>query len=456
MRLTVLYCDTRGIRRGIVSDDLPDQDQAAVEPIARLLRRLGHDVLFYGARFDNLPDLPASLRSADAVVNLCDGSGVDGSVGPSAPALLQHLGIPFTGCSVDPYLLSIDKALVRRALARAHVPVPAGRVFASEDMVGAASMAFPVIVKPREGYGSLGIDRRCVVFDPAQLSAAVRRARLAGDGDVLVEQFLPGRELSVGVIGPADAPLLLPPVEFQFGRTFRGRPAVRTLRSKHDPNSAEYRDVSVRRASLTRALEAEVSAISETAWRALGGDGYGRVDLRLDESGRPFVIEVNANCSLEMGPEPCDCGTMVLAARLAGWEDERLLGSILEAGLARASRGLSPIRSTMSGRWTPATGHSAHALRPIDQGEILGHLGDAEPAGRAARRPWQIGEAWVAPAPPLRSARAVAAADADAHVEAKDGQLILSAARPIDRFEEIRVGGTCCRRGTRIHVRTAA
>ncbi|MGC4116117.1 MAG: hypothetical protein QM765_16355 [Myxococcales bacterium] len=228
------------------------------------------------------------------------------------------------------------------------------------------------------------------------------------------------------------------------------------MRSKHDPNSDEYRDVRVGRASLAPALETEVVEISQAAWKALGGDGYGRVDLRLDEAGRPFVIEVNANCSLEVGPESCDCGTMVLAARLAGWDDTALLDAILSAGLARAARGLPPVRSTMSGRWTPSRGHSAHALRPIDEGEILGHLADAEPAGRGARRPWQIGADWVAPAPPLRSARAASAAEADAHVESKGGQLILSAARPIGRFEEIRVGGRCCRRGTRIHVRTAA
>lgn len=456
MRLTLLYCDTRGVERGTASDGLPDQDELAVEPVARLLREVGHEVHPFAATFETLEDLPGALRGCEAAVNLCDGSGVDGTVGPGAPALLQHLGLPFTGCSADPYLLSIDKAHVRRVLAAAGVKVPEGRVFASEGrMEAAAGLPLPAIVKPREGFGSLGIDHRSVIHDPALLAAAVRRARRAGDGDVLVERYLPGRELSVALIGPADAPLVLPAVEFRFGAAFAGRFPVRTLRSKHDPLSPEYRDVEIARAALPAGLAAEVEDTARAAWRALGGDGYGRVDLRLDEAGRPFVIDLNVNCSLEIGPRTIDCGTMVLAARLAGWDDARLLEAILSAGLERALRGALPVRAAMSGRWTAATGHSAHALRSIEAGEVLGDLADAEPAGWGARRPWRLGDEWLAPSPPLRWARAVTSARADAHFELRAGVPVLLASRAIERFEEIRVGGRASRRGTTVQVRDA-
>ncbi|HEY3450450.1 MAG TPA: ATP-grasp domain-containing protein [Myxococcales bacterium] len=458
MRLTLLFCDTRGLCRGLESDELPDQDESAVEPLARLLRDAGHQVTSLGVTFDSLEALPRAIEGCDAVFNLCDGSGVDGTVGPGAPALLQQLGVAFTGCSADPYLLLIDKARVREVLSRAGVRVPEGCVLASEENVDVEGWQWPVIVKPREGYGSLGVDHRSVVHDASMLPAAIRRARRAGDGDVLVERYLAGRELSVSLIGEPDRPVLLPAVEFKFGRAFAGRPAIRTLRSKHDPKSAEYRDISVGVAALEPALLAEVEAMARAAWLALDGDGYGRVDFRLDEEGRPYVIEVNANCSMEIGPEDCDCGTMVLASRLAGWDDARLLSTVLETGLARARRGASPVRSAMSGRWTPAAGHSLHALRPIAEGEVLEWLDAVPPAGRGARRPWRMGGAgvWMAPAPPLRWARAAPGPTADAHLEEKDGGLLLSASRPIARFEEIRVGGRRCRRGTTAHVRVEA
>ncbi|MBI5543414.1 MAG: hypothetical protein HY901_05965 [Deltaproteobacteria bacterium] len=146
MRLALLFCDTRGLRRGIASDDLPDQDEQAMEPVIAVLRRLGHQVEPMGLTFATLAELPPRLTGCDAVFNLCDGSGVDGTVGPGAPALLQQQGIPFTGCSADSYLMSIDKACARRVLATAGVPIPEGRAFASEEALDGYVPAWPVIV----------------------------------------------------------------------------------------------------------------------------------------------------------------------------------------------------------------------------------------------------------------------------------------------------------------------
>jgi len=405
VQLALLFCDTTGLERGTASDGLPDQDEDAIEPVARTLRSLGHEIRPIATTFDTLEALPTLLAGCDAAFNLCDGSGVDGTVGPGAPAVLQQVGIPFTGCSADPYLLSIDKAQVRDVLQAAGVPGPEGRVFASEERLDGFAPPWPVIVKPREGFGSLGVDHRSVVRDPAQLPAAIRRARLAGDGDVLVERYLPGRELSVGVIGSPEEPLLIPAIEFRFGSAFHGRPAIRTLQSKHDPTSEEYRDIEVIRAELDEPTRSAVEATARAAWKAMGGDGFGRVDLRLDDEGRPWVIEVNANCSLEIGPEDFDCGTIVRAARVSGIDDASLLSAILEAGLARAARGPLPVRSAASGRWTPARGHALHALRPLDEGEVIAALDGAPLAGRGARRPWNIAGEWIVPDPPARWAR---------------------------------------------------
>ncbi|MBI5543413.1 MAG: hypothetical protein HY901_05960 [Deltaproteobacteria bacterium] len=279
------------------------------------------------------------------------------------------------------------------------------------------------------------------------LPSAIRRARRAGDGDVLVEQFLPGRELSVAIIGSPEEPVLLPAVEFVFGAAFHGRPAVRTLQSKQDPTHPEYGAVEIIRAELDTATRQAVESASRAAWKALGCDGYGRVDLRLGEDGLPYVIEVNANCSLEIGPQAGDCGTMVVAARLAGWDDEALFSSILDAGLARAARGPLPVRSAASARWTPALGYSLHALRAIAEGEIIAELDQSLAAGRGARRPWLVDGEWIVPDPPARWARTTGVARADAVLAERDGSRHLAASRPVAPFAEVRIAGRSARRG---------
>ncbi len=452
MRIGLLYCDTRSLQRGTAADGLPDQDAEAVTPAIQTLERLGHEVVPRGITFEDLDRLHDELVDCAAVFNLCDGSGVDGAVGPGAPALLEQLGLPYTGCSTDPYLLSVDKAQVHRALEAAGVPVPEGRVFGSEDRLEGFAPPWPVIVKPREGYGSLGIDHRSVVTDPVLLPAAIRRARLAGDGDVLVERYLPGRELSVGVIGAPGAPLLLPAVEFRF-QPVAGRLPIRTLSSKHDPTSPEYLAVDVAPAGLDAATERAVEAAVRGAWSVLGGDGYGRVDLRLDEDGAPKVIEVNANCSLEIGPTACDCSTMVLAARLAGWDEAVLFQRILDAGWERARvGGPASIRAPVSGRWTAGLGHSLHTLRPVAEGEELASLDGALLAGRGSRRPWRIAGEWLLPDPPYRWARAAPSALAGAVVEERDGRRVLRTTKALPRFSEVRVAARAMRRGPAVHL----
>jgi D-alanine-D-alanine ligase len=445
--LALLYCDTRGMERGTAADGLPDHDPDAVAPIVSHLRGLGHAVRPLGVTFASLEDLPDLLRGCDAVFNICDGTGADGTVGPGAPALLQQMGVPFTGCSVDPYVLSIDKARTRDVLHAAGVLVPEGRVFASEEHLGGFAPPWPVIVKPREGFGSLGIDHRSVVHDAARLGAAVRRARRAGDGDVLVERYLPGREFSVGLVGAPEAPLVIPAIEFRFGAGFAEVPAVRTLRSKHDPTSPEYEDVDVVKPGLDTEAREEVERVAVAAWRALGCDGYGRVDLRLDEQGRPVVIDVNANCSLEIGPLDPDCGTIVRAARLAGMDDAVLLEAVLQAGLARGQRGTPPVKVAASGRWNAKRGHSLHALRSLEEGEVIAELDNTLLAGRGTRRQWNVEGVWLVPDPPVRWARAAVPSRANAHLSRHGSRRVVSVARAVPQWAEVRVAGRPCGRG---------
>lgn len=373
--LVLVYGATSGIRSGLPTDGLPDVDDAAMAPEVAALAELGHRVRLLGVTYDTLQALDS--LAADFVFNYCDGTGLDGSPGTEVIFALERRGLPFSGAGSWSYWLTNDKWGSKLALAAAGVPVPSGCVLAAPDAELPASLAFPLIVKPRDGFGSLGVDAGSVVHDAAAARRAVERLTGEYHCDALVEQYVDGREVTVGLIGPSARPWVLPPLEVQFGPAYRDLPRIRTFETKHDAASELYWGFRpLCPAPLSPALTRRVQQVARRAYRAVGGDGYARVDLRLAADGTPYVLEVNSNCSLEVGEEPQDCGMLPLAARGMGWSYPELLGRIIAAGLRRQR----PARQApLAARWV-AGETATHALADRRAGDRLLALGTADPA----------------------------------------------------------------------------
>jgi len=315
----------------------PAGDVGEVELEAQALRDLGHTVEVYGISYANFR-LVKKLE-ADFVFNLCEGTGLDGDPGVEVILALERRLLPFSGVGSAPYNLTNDKFAMKKALAAAGVPVPAGFVCRSAVDDLPQTLDYPLFVKPRYGFGSLCVDEHSVVGNEVACRQAVKSVIDATGIDALVEQYIAGREITVGVIGNDLRAVVMPPLEVCFGEVYRGKPLIRTYDTKRNAKSPLYWGFhTLCPAPLEEQVLKRVQETALKAYRAVGGDGFGRVDMRLTAGGLPVVLEVNANCSLEEAEDEHDAGMLSLMARALGWSYAGLLARIIGAGVLRPIR----------------------------------------------------------------------------------------------------------------------
>jgi D-alanine-D-alanine ligase len=305
-----------------------ESDRLLLEAVARA----GFRVSARYVHLDNVDDVVDAL-ACDAVLNLCDGSGRerDGMPGLEALDALERRGLPYTGSRASAYAIGSDKLAMKERFVAAGVPTPAWQLLSSPDAALAPELlaALPLIVKPRDGGGSAGIRLGSVVHTERELRERISEV-CATYGAALVEQYVDGREITVGVIDTPRGPRVLPPLEVRFGASFPADRRIRTFDMKWDVSSPLYSDFElICPAPMTLALRRRVQHVARAAYAAIDGSGYARVDLRLDERG-PFVLEVNPNCSLEWSDDDIGgCAMLPTAARAAGLDYPALLRELL-------------------------------------------------------------------------------------------------------------------------------
>lgn len=244
-----------------------------------------------------------SLHRPDVVFNLCEAPLGRPDRESHAAALLEWLGIRFTGSRSETLALCRRKDRVNGVLSAAGVPVP-------------QSGSFPCIVKPADEHSSAGLDRESICADAE--SAAAVSARW--DGSVVLQEFLSGREFVIALWGRTS------PDHFSIGETcFQNGLRLNTYAAKWDVESADFADSPLSyRTTIDASLRERIFAAASAAWCAVGACGYLRVDLRLDATGAPRVIDVNANP--ELSPEV----GMHRAVTEAGWTWEYFVHQQIE------------------------------------------------------------------------------------------------------------------------------
>jgi D-alanine-D-alanine ligase len=236
-------------------------------------------------------------RRPDVVINLCESLAADSRGEMLLPALLELLGVSYTGSSALALALALHKNKAKEILRARGVPTPDFRVVEHVEELPEIDLAFPVIVKPSREDASMGIDFDSVVRDRQSMGKAVARAIRTFRQPALLEQYIEGREIYVPLLGNG-ARRALPLTEIRFGESFANRPRVLSYRAKWDTTSEECIDSPSAMVSLPPALEARCVEVALAAFAALECRDYGRVDLRVDADGNPFVIDINPNCDL--------------------------------------------------------------------------------------------------------------------------------------------------------------
>jgi D-alanine-D-alanine ligase len=301
-----------------------------VKQVAGALRKKKHQVSVLGIHGD-IKKVMAGLsrRKPDLVFNLVEMWGDDVAGDSNVAALIELLGYRYTGSGPGELYLTRDKALSKRMLAFEDILYPRFAVFSKDkDFETGGNLRLPLFVKPVAMDSSIGIGKKSIVRDSGEMMQRVLAIHKECDDAALVEEFIEGREFYVGVLGNVDAQAL-PPIEADFSGLPDGAPKVYDRNAKWEPGSKEYKGTSTKVADLPDELRARLQKVSLDAYRALRVRDYGRVDLRVAETGEIYVLEVNASCYLEKHDE------FSVAAKAAGIEYVDLINRIVELALAR-------------------------------------------------------------------------------------------------------------------------
>lgn len=309
-------------------EDPPDagtelDTEETIGALERAIRAHGHETLrIGGARA--LMTSGGIAPAVDLVFNISEGLG-GRSREAQVPAILELLGIPYTGSDPLTMSLSLDKAMAKKVLRGEGVPTPDWVEVRRTEDLDATLPGFPLFVKPVHEGTAMGVTARSLVRDAAALNHEVRRLLRAYRQPVLVETFLPGREFTTGILGNRP-PSPLGTMEVVVADPEEDGIYTGTSKARFE-EKVRYLPASTIDPDLRRRIE----EVALAAHRALDCRDFSRVDIRCDAQGRPHCIEVNPLAGLS--PRTSD---LAFIARFEGIAWETLIGRILDAAVARS------------------------------------------------------------------------------------------------------------------------
>ena len=217
MRILVLYNIARDLKKGEEADLICEQEITIIVPlVAEALSVRGHQVETLETTFNLWEQLKARRGSMDLVLNLAEAFGGTNAHETLVPAMLEALVIPFTGATTHSMHLTLDKEKTKLVLGAYGIPVPKHQVFRNNQEEINPDLRFPLIVKPIREEASVGIHHDSVVVSEENLRTAITAVLEKYKQPALVEEFITGREISVGVIGNPPDFTVFPPLEFLF------------------------------------------------------------------------------------------------------------------------------------------------------------------------------------------------------------------------------------------------
>jgi D-alanine-D-alanine ligase len=277
---------------------------------------------------------PFTHDPPDLVMNFCD-TGLCNVPTQElhVAALLEMLGVPYSGASPACMAICYDKQIVRLLAGALDIPVPRELCLEPDQALPARADLYPALIKPNQADGSVGITKDAVVRSAAEAERYVAwlRRELPGRA-LLVQEYLPGPEYGVGLIGNPGSRLdALPVLEVDFTRLPSGLAPILSFESKALPDSPYWTEIRFKRAVANDALLARMVGHARRLFARLGCRDYGRFDFRCAADGEPRLLEVNPN------PAWANDGKLAFMAGFAGLAYPDMLKMILDAALRRTA-----------------------------------------------------------------------------------------------------------------------
>ena len=310
-----------------------DDDFYTIDQLKAALKELKGYYFSYLSNHDTLiNDIEKMKGKVDYAFNLCDeGYLNEARKELHVPALLEILNIPYTGSGPQCLAFCYDKSLIRGIAKELEIPVPEAIYIRPEDKIIDLPLYFPAIVKPNFGDSSFGITQKSVVNNGEQLLNAITdiREKFGYDKPILIEQFLPGKDLTLGVIGnPPDDYIVLPIIEEDYSSLPSDLPNICGYEAKWLPDSPYWNLKSIP-AELPEDTIQIIESCSLKLFERLECRDYARFDWRLDGGGNPKLLEVNPN------PGWCWDGHLAKMAKFDGLSYKDMLIKILNTSERR-------------------------------------------------------------------------------------------------------------------------
>lgn len=324
MRILVLYNIARDLKKGEEADLICEQEITIIVPlVAEALSARGHQVETLETTFNLWEQLKARRGSMDLVLNLAEAFGGTNTHEALIPAMLEALDMPFTGATAHNMHLTLDKEKTKLVLGTYGIPAPKHWVFRSKQEEVRTDFRFPLIVKPIREEASIGIHHDSVVVLEEALRVAVTAVLEKYRQPALVEEFIIGREISVGVIGNPPDLTVFPPLEFFFPDVASPLEQIRSYEYKWGGKKEQ-----MVRAALPDDVIKRLADYTRIAYVATECLDYARMDYRLDKKGNVYLLEVNYNPGI--GPNTHGLNnTLTMMASFTGLSFEDLVEQII-------------------------------------------------------------------------------------------------------------------------------
>lgn len=301
-----------------------------IEMIKHGIEAAGHEYLFIEADEAVLDSL--KRERPDLVFNRAE--GIRGESREShVPAVLEMLGIPYVGANVLSTAVCLNKGWTKKVLSYHGVLTPEFHIVSSLDEVDSIKFEYPVILKPNEEGSSVGINEDNIVHNLTQLKAKLKHMLSEYVQSILIEQFIAGREFSVGILGTSKGPPeVLPIVEVDFTNM---PPEVGNVLGQRAKTILDDLSHYVCPAKIDAKLKERIEKITLDICKYLDVPDFARIDFRMDKKGRIFFLEINPLPGMDFDPEGQDISFFPLMAMKAGYSYDELMRRLIESASHR-------------------------------------------------------------------------------------------------------------------------